>query len=191
MAITWNPHDDFITLSVACIAAPGFWKIIQGAINHVRGKKSVEKNLETVIDKMQIEHDARIESDRRQAELEKNVIDIQDKMRIEHDARVEADRRQREISTKISAISNGLNKEHDEREANDIKNARTRIIRFNDELLSNVPHSKSMFDSVLIDCSDYEDYCEYHPHFKNNVAVEAIENIKRIYRKCEENHDFL
>lgn len=175
--MTWNPHDDFITLLVACFAAPGFWKLLQNFFNRIRGKKSVEFNVEAIVGK--------------QKDLEKNMADIKDKMQIEHDARIEADRRQREMSLSIRQISNSLRDEHDEREENDIKNARVRIIRFNDELLKGDKHSKTMFDNILIDCSDYEKYCLDHPHFKNNVATEAIEHIKRVYRKREENNDFL
>lgn len=69
--------------------------------------------------------------------------------------------------------------------------ARTRILRFNDELLREDRHSKEMFDSVLEDVDFYERYCLEHPRYKNSKAVLAIANIKRCYEKCEQDHDFL
>lgn len=69
--------------------------------------------------------------------------------------------------------------------------ARTRILRFNDELLRKDRHSKEMFDSVLEDVDNYERYCTEHPRYKNSKAVLAIANIKRCYEKCEQDNDFL
>jgi len=69
--------------------------------------------------------------------------------------------------------------------------ARTRILRFNDELLRKDRHSKEMFDSVLEDVDFYERYCLDHPKYKNSKAVLAIANIKRCYEKCEQDNDFL
>lgn len=69
--------------------------------------------------------------------------------------------------------------------------ARTRILRFNDELLRKDRHSKEMFDSVLEDVDFYERYCLDHPRYKNSKAVLAIANIKRCYEKCEQDNDFL
>ena len=43
--------------------------------------------------------------------------------------------------------------------------ARTRILRFNDELLRKDRHSKEMFDSVLEDVDNYERYCTEHPRY--------------------------
>lgn len=69
--------------------------------------------------------------------------------------------------------------------------ARTRILRFNDELLREDRHSKEMFDSVLEDIDAYEKYCNAHPEYKNSKAVLAIANVKRCYEKCEIDRDFL
>lgn len=91
----------------------------------------------------------------------------------------------------LANISADLADERENRMQSEAKICRSRVIRFNDELLNGMHHSKSMFDTILIDCSDYEKYCSSHPHFRNSVATEAIENIKRTYRKCEEEHDFL
>lgn len=76
----------------------------------------------------------------------------------------------------------------DEREA---KQCRTRILRFGDEILHGVKHSKEHFDQALIDCTEYESFCEDHPDFANNIAVQTIKRIKQEYQICLEERTFL
>ena len=59
--------------------------------------------------------------------------------------------------------------------------ARTHILRFDDELMNGVEHSKEYFSQQLQDIDTYEAYCEAHPDFKNNYAVIASEHIKKVY----------
>ncbi len=70
-------------------------------------------------------------------------------------------------------------------------NARRRILRFNDELLQNVKHSREMFDNVLDDITTYENYCDKNKDFKNHKATLAIENVNRVYKECMKDHSFL
>ena len=79
-------------------------------------------------------------------------------------------------------------KEEDERDAT---SCRTRILRFGDEILHGIPHSKEHYDQVLLDIKTYEDYCTDHPKYKNNVAVATIKHIKRKYQEHLENDTFL
>lgn len=69
--------------------------------------------------------------------------------------------------------------------------SRYRILRFDDEILHNIKHSKEHFDQILLDIDVYEKFCEEHPDFKNNLAVMAIEHIKEIYSKCSRENSFL
>ena len=46
--------------------------------------------------------------------------------------------------------------------------ARVRILKFADELQEGHRHSKDSFDQVLSDITEYEQYCEENPKFKNN-----------------------
>jgi len=69
--------------------------------------------------------------------------------------------------------------------------ARRRILRFNDELLQKVRHSKEMFDDILKDITDYDNYCREHPDFVNKKAVLSEQNVARAYQKCLEENDFL
>ena len=70
-------------------------------------------------------------------------------------------------------------------------NARYRILRFDDELLHDVKHTKEHFDQILYDIDTYEKYCNEHPDFKNNLAVMAIKHIKNVYQKCSRDNMFL
>lgn len=74
---------------------------------------------------------------------------------------------------------------------NDVKLARTRFLRFNDEVLRSVKHTKEHFDEILEDIDEYEHYCREHPDFKNNRAGLAIDNIRTTYRRLSDEHGFL
>lgn len=69
--------------------------------------------------------------------------------------------------------------------------ARRRILRFNDELLLKIKHSKEMFNDILKDITDYDNYCRTHPDFVNQRAVFAEQNVGKAYKKCMEENDFL
>lgn len=68
---------------------------------------------------------------------------------------------------------------------------RARILRFNNELLRDIPHTKEEFVDVLADIDAYERYCDEHKGYKNNRAVHAIDNISRVYDDRLREHDFL
>ena len=68
---------------------------------------------------------------------------------------------------------------------------RARILRFNNELLRDIPHTKEEFIDVLADIDFYERYCRDHENYENNRAVHAIANISRVYDDRLREHDFL
>ena len=76
----------------------------------------------------------------------------------------------------------------DERNADE---HRARILRFNNELLRDIPHTKEEFIDVLADIDFYERYCRDHENYKNNRAVHAIANISGVYDDRLREHDFL
>jgi len=69
--------------------------------------------------------------------------------------------------------------------------SRSHILRFGDELLHGVAHSKEHFDQILLDISKYELYCEGHPDYLNGVANATIKQIKKTYQKCLDDNSFL
>ena len=78
-----------------------------------------------------------------------------------------------------------------EEELERARQARQRILRFNDEILFNKRHSKEHFDEILDDIDTYEAYCEAHEDYENNKAVLAISTIREVYKDCLKTHDFL
>ena len=68
---------------------------------------------------------------------------------------------------------------------------RARILRFNNELLREIPHTKEEFVEVLKDIDEYERYCRDHKDYANGRAVHAIANIGRVYDERLMKHDFL
>lgn len=76
-------------------------------------------------------------------------------------------------------------------EERETDHCRTRILRFNNELLREIPHTKEEFVEVLKDIDDYERYCRDHPDYANGRAVHAIANIGRVYDERLQKHDFL
>lgn len=69
--------------------------------------------------------------------------------------------------------------------------ARVRIVKFNDEILTDQRHSKESFDQVLSDIDTYDRYCAEHPNFVNSKTKLSSENIRRTYQECESKHSFL
>lgn len=66
--------------------------------------------------------------------------------------------------------------------------ARTHILRFDDELLNDIKHSKEYFSQQLQDIDTYESYCQIHPDFKNSYATAAIDHIRKTYAALLEEH---
>lgn len=76
-------------------------------------------------------------------------------------------------------------------EKREADNCRARILRFNNELIREIPHTREEFLDILKDIDDYERYCREHKDYANGRAVHAIANIGRVYDERLEKHDFL
>lgn len=95
------------------------------------------------------------------------------------------------LNKRIDLIEHNQEEEREARLMNDALTCRVRILRFQSELLKGERHTLSEFNQALDDVDHYEHYCKEHPNFPNNKTVESISNIKRCYRKAEEERDFL
>lgn len=96
-----------------------------------------------------------------------------------------------DVIDKVDGLSKdlqALKQTCDEREA---LSRRTHILRFGDELIHGVKHTKEHFDQILMDCTEYENFCRDHPQFSNNVAQQTIRLIKNTYQLCMEEKTFL
>ena len=102
-----------------------------------------------------------------------------------HDRFAELQKAIENLKTEIET----LDRKSDRRDA---ENRRVRILRFEDELQRDIPHSKDSFDQVLEDIRWYLNYCEKKdPDFKNEQTAATIEHIRAVYRERLEKHDFL
>lgn len=96
-----------------------------------------------------------------------------------------------DVLKELGAVKQGL---ADHIRMDDERNAdehRARILRFNNELLRDIPHTKEEFIDILADIDFYERYCDEHKGYKNNRASHAIANISRVYDDRLREHDFL
>lgn len=72
--------------------------------------------------------------------------------------------------------------------------ARTRILRFNNELMCGVNHTKDYYEDIIENSIDvYESYYRSpeHKNLKNGIAKSAIKNIYRLYDYNVQNNSFL
>lgn len=97
----------------------------------------------------------------------------------------------RDITERVEKLAKDFEHHLKVEEEDKIRDARGRILRFNDEILCEQMHSKEHFDEILEYIDTYEEYCSAHPGYKNNKAVIAIDTIKKVYDKCLKNHSFL
>lgn len=96
-----------------------------------------------------------------------------------------------EVITKVDNLSKELADHKEKSEERHATLCRAHILRFGDEVLHGIPHSKEGYDNILLDIDSYEEYCEKHPGYKNNVALATIKHIKKMYQKHLDNDSFL
>ena len=96
-----------------------------------------------------------------------------------------------ELMEKVDNLEQKVEKMDQEEQLQRAKDARTRVLRFGDEVFHNVHHTKEHFDDVLRDITYYEKYCNEHPEFENDQMHITAEHIKETYHKCLKEHSFL
>ena len=99
--------------------------------------------------------------------------------------------RVQELKSTVNELQTEVQRIQKEEELERARQARQRILRFNDEILFNKSHSKEHFDEILDDIDTYEEYCREHEDYENNKAVLAIATIREVYKDCLKTHDFL
>lgn len=94
--------------------------------------------------------------------------------------------RKDKTAEKLEQIFGAIKEVSERVDANSATLARTHILRFDDELVNGIHHSKEYFQQTLEDVDTYERYCQEHPHYKNNTCVLAIEHIRRVYSTLQD-----
>ena len=95
------------------------------------------------------------------------------------------------IGDKIDRLTALVQEVSDRVDTSSATNARTRILRFDDELINGVHHSKEYFQQTLEEIDLYERYCDKHPDYKNSACVLAVEHIRHTYAKLLEERAFI
>jgi len=95
------------------------------------------------------------------------------------------------VNKEVQGIKKDVSDIREEAKEREATNRRARILEFGDNILHGDNYSKEHWDSVLIDCSEYEHYCDDHPHYMNNVAKATIKHIKHMYDKHLDEDSFL
>jgi len=96
-----------------------------------------------------------------------------------------------EVIDKVGKLENEVQTIKKNVEEHEAKSARVRILRFGDEILHDVKHSQEHFNQVLLDITEYEEYCSKHPEFRNNVTGITTKRIMETYERCLKDNNFL
>ena len=94
--------------------------------------------------------------------------------------------RRDKTAEKLDSIIKAVREVSERVDANSATLARTHILRFDDELINGIHHSREYFQQTLEDVDTYERYCVSHPAYSNNTCRLAIEHIKRVYADLQE-----
>lgn len=97
--------------------------------------------------------------------------------------------RKDDTKAQIIEVKKSINKLGERINENQAVLARTHILRFDDELLNDVKHSKEYFSQTLQDIDVYEAFCIDHPNFKNSYATAAINHIRSTYDDLLKKHN--
>ena len=97
--------------------------------------------------------------------------------------------RKDDTKAQIIEVKKSINKLGERINENQAVLARTHILRFDDELLNDVKHSKEYFSQTLQDIDVYEAFCMDHPNFKNSYATAAINHIRSTYDDLLNKHN--
>ena len=95
------------------------------------------------------------------------------------------------IEKKVDTLAENVIKLENRVDEGQAIQSRVRILRFGDELRSNIKKSKDSYDQVLDDITRYNQYCSTHEDFRNDMTVLTSQIIKKTYEEHLLRNDFL
>lgn len=95
------------------------------------------------------------------------------------------------IKADVAGLHENFNKLEDQFHENMAIEARDRILRFGDEVSHGMNHSRDHFQQVMVDITFYNQYCDDHPKFKNNMTKLTSKRIEEDYLERDKNNSFL
>ena len=102
-----------------------------------------------------------------------------------------ANQSNKEVKIELKKIQTEFSELKESEEQKEVRNSRRRILRFNDEIINHIRHSREFFDDVIEDVNTYENFVRKNPDYQNGKCSLAIENIERVYRECMKEGNFL
>ena len=96
----------------------------------------------------------------------------------------------KKILDMIQKLDEKIDKLDDELSERGAIACRVRILKFMDEILEGWNHSFDSYTQVMQDITNYINYCDLHPRFKNHQTEATIEYIKNDYQEHLEKNDF-
>lgn len=99
-------------------------------------------------------------------------------------------RRVNSLEGTVSTVKTQIDDVAAKTEEAEVKAARMRIQRFADEMYGDIRHSREHFDLILMDITQYNNYCDSHPSFINEKTKVAQNIIIRKYEECMEERSF-
>ena len=87
------------------------------------------------------------------------------------------------IKHELDTIQHHLAELDAKNDTQDARTSRTRILRFDDEIIEGRKHSREYFLQILDDCEVYEQWAKKNPNVKNGYAKQAVKHIKKTYEE--------
>lgn len=94
------------------------------------------------------------------------------------------------IDKKVDALQKELLQHITDSETKALQDIRRDILNFCNSCMNGTLHTKEEFDFVIAECDKYETYIEENK-IKNGVITAAINEVRRLNKKCIENNSFL
>ena len=101
------------------------------------------------------------------------------------------DKKMESLETKVSSIEGTLDTHVKEDKLETIRSARSRILRFHDEIRHGPLHTEEHYNDIIDDIDMYETYCKQNPEYPNMKAEVAIGDIKEEYKRHSLENSFL
>lgn len=96
-----------------------------------------------------------------------------------------------DIKTEVKSMDQKIEKlDYRVDESNAIQ-ARSRILRFGDEVSHGQNHSRDHFQQIFVDITNYDSFCTDHPDFKNNMTKITAKRIEDDYVERDKTNNFL
>ena len=90
----------------------------------------------------------------------------------------------------VGKVQDDLTNHIKESETKSLQDTRRDILDFANSCMNKRKHTQEQFRFVLQQCDEYELYIEKN-HLKNGEIKNAIEEIRRLHKKCMQENSFL